>query len=177
MSEASEPTLFQPPPQRAQWRIVLLVAAIAAVILLVGILWLGNPFQPPTAPAPSQPLPPMDAEAETYARSIRFDNFELSRWQNFLGQSVIYLDARVTNSGSRTLRALELTMEFQDPYGRVVLRETLRPIGGGRSALADPRSTPLKPGESRGFRAAFEHLPADWNNAVPQIRVTGLLLE
>lgn len=177
MSDAREPALFQQPPQRGQWRLAFLVVSIAAALLLASVLWLGNPFRPPAAPPPSRPLPPLDAEAQNYVPSIRFDNFELSRWQNFLGQSVIYLDARVTNGGGRTIRVLELTMEFQDAYNRVVLRETLRPIGGGRPSLADPRSAPLHPGESRGFRAAFEHLPVDWNNAVPQIRVTGLLLE
>ena len=168
---------FQVPRQRGQWRLVLLVASIAGLLLLGGILWLGNPFQQPVAPSPSQPLPPMDAETEAFAKAIGLDKLELSRWQNFLGQSVTYLDGRLTNGGARTIRALELTIEFQDPYGQVVLRETFRPIGGGRPSPADPRSAPLKPGESRSFRAAFEHLPPDWNNALPQIRVSGLLLE
>ncbi|MGH9805118.1 MAG: hypothetical protein ACRD4D_08085 [Candidatus Acidiferrales bacterium] len=154
MSDTPPPLPFQTPPERGQWRLVLLVAAIALPIVVLGFFWLGNPFQSATAPA-SQPLPPLDAETVAYARAIGFDQLELSRWQNFLGQSVIYLDGRVTNGGNRSLRALELTIEFLDPYNQVVLRESFRPIGAPRPSPADPRSAPLAPGESRAFRAAF----------------------
>jgi len=177
MSEARQPLPFETPPERGSWRVVLLVLAFSLPLIVLGVLRLGNPFQPPAAPPASQPLPPLDAETEAYAKTFGLDQLELSRWQNFLGQTVTYLDGRVSNGGDRTVRALELTIEFHDPYGQVVLRETFRPIGGGRPSPADPRAAPLPAGESRAFRAAFEHLPADWNQALPRLRVTGLLLE
>ena len=177
MSDAPQPLPFETPPAGGQWRVALLVAAVALPIFAAGYFWLGNPFAPPAAPPSSQPLPPLDAETEAYARSITFGQLELSRWQNFLGQSVTYLDGRVTNGGNRSIRALELTLEFLDPYGQVVLRETFRPVGGVRASPAGPRAEPLGPGESGDFRAAFEHLPADWNQAMPRLRISGLLLE
>jgi hypothetical protein len=177
MSEAPQPLRFETPPERGSWRVVLLVLAFSIPLLVLGWLRLGNPFAPPAVPAAVGPLPPLDAETEAYARGIVFDQLELSRWQNFLGQSVTYLDGRVTNGGDRTIRALELTLEFQDPYGQLVLREVFRPIGGRRALPADPRFAPLPPGQSREFRAAFEYLPADWNQALPKLRITGLVLE
>ena len=177
MSDAPQPLRFETPPERGQWRIVLVALSFSLPLLVIGLLRLGNPFQPATAPSASQPLPPLNAETEAYAKTIGLDRLELSRWQNFLGQSVTYLDGRVNNGGARSVRALELTIEFLDPYGQVVLREKFRPIGSGRPSPADPRSAPRPAGENRDFRAACEHLPADWNNALPLLRITGLLLE
>ena len=174
--EAQIPT-FEPEREPGGWRLPLLAAALVGAVLLGGLLWLRRPVGEATQPAASQPLPPLDASTETYLATIGFSGLELSRWQNFLGQSVTYLDGTLTNSGPRTILALEVTIEFQDIYGRVVLREKCRPIGGGRPAAVGQPAGPLGPGASRHFRAGFEHLPADWNRALPRLRVSGLLLD
>jgi hypothetical protein len=54
-------------------------------------------------------------------------------------------------------------MEFADILGQVVLRETARPV--------NPQTPPLKSGETRAFQVSFEHMPLDWNQAPPRIRV------
>lgn len=174
-AEVQVPT-FQTGREPGGWRLPLLVAALAGGAVLGGILWLGSPFQE-APPASSQPLPPLDASTEAYVQAISVSELELSRWQNFLGQTVTYLDATLTNSGPRTILALELTIEFQDLYGQVVLREKFRPVGGRRPSAFVLGGGPLGPGTSRRFRAGFEHLPADWNRALPQVRVSGLLLK
>lgn len=159
------------------WQLPLLVAAMLGVGVLAGIFWLGRPAsEAPAPPVPPQ-LPPLSAEAKTYLSQIEISPPQLSRWQNYLGQTVTYLDATLSNRGPRTLLALELTIEFHDAYRRVVLRETLRPIGASRISPADRRSVPLPPGQTRAFRASFEHIPADWDGLPPQIRITGLLLQ
>ena len=103
-------------------------------------------------------------QVSAYAERIEIADLALSRWQNFLGQEVIYLDATLTNHGDRTLRALELTIEFRDVLNQVVLRETLRPVGGVPTAQSTP---PLPPGQTRDFRASFDSLPKDWNRPPP----------
>jgi hypothetical protein len=85
----------------------------------------------------------------------------MSAAENFLGHTVTYLDAQVTNQGAKAVRQLELELVFVDMLNQVVLRETARPV-----TLRGPA---LQPGQTRAFRVSFEHMPADWNQAPPTI--------
>ncbi len=85
----------------------------------------------------------------------------MSAAENFLGHTVTYLDAQVTNQGTRAVRQIELELVFVDMLNQVVLRETARPV-----TLRGPA---LKPGQTRAFQVSFEHMPADWNQAPPTI--------
>lgn len=168
------------PPEVSQgrgWRLRLIVAAVLGLGVLAGILWLGRPGSEPSAPPVPDNLPPLSPEAEAYIGEIEISRLELSRWENLLGQTVTYLDANLTNRGTRSVVALELAIEFLDPYERVVLRDTLRPIGAARPSPTGRPTGPLAPGETRSFRASFEHLPANWNRRPPRTRITGLLLD
>jgi len=156
------------------WRTPLLVAILIGLGGLAALLWLGRPGTEPAPPAPDR-LPPLSSEAEAYLPQIEIGPLELSRWQNFLGQQVTYLDLTLVNRGPRRVTAVELTVEFLDPYQAVVLREGVRPVGG-RSLPGISRG-PLASGESRAVRIAFEHLPADWNRRPPRVRITALLFE
>ncbi len=104
------------------------------------------------------------AKENVYLASVVLSDPRLSAAQNFLGDTVTYLDAQVTNRGDRLVRGLEVAVEFQDALHQVVLRE--------RSSPVSVRTQPLKPGETRSFRLTFEHLPADWNGALPAMKVT-----
>lgn len=157
------------------WRLPLLIAAVVGLGVVGGIVWLGRPGPGPSAPVPAE-LPPLNPETQAYLSQIELGGLGLSRWQNFLGMQVTYLDLRVVNHGPRAVVALELTIEFLDPFQRVVLRETLRPLEGSRPSPLGQPAGPLGPGESRGVRASFEHIPADWDGRPPRVRVTGLLL-
>lgn len=85
----------------------------------------------------------------------------MSAAENFLGGTVTYLDAWVTNKGPKVVRRLEVELKFVDTLGQVVLRDIARPI--------TVRTPPLKPGETRPFRISFDRMPADWNQAPPAI--------
>jgi hypothetical protein len=98
-------------------------------------------------------------EQQAYFRQLEFTDVHMSAAENFLGASVTYLDARVTNKGTKTVRRLDLDLTFVDTLNQVVLRERAHPV--------TRRKPPLKPGESRAFRVTFEHMPADWNQAAP----------
>jgi hypothetical protein len=170
----------EPAPLHAEnpaggWRTPLLVAVLVGLGGLAAFFWLGRPGAEPAAPPVPDHLPPLSSEADAYLPQIELGPLELSRWQNFLGQQVTYLDLTLANRGRRRVIAVELTVEFLDPYQAVVLRENVRPVGG--RSLPGIRRGPLAPGESRPVRIAFEHLPADWDRRPPRVRVTGLLLD
>ncbi len=169
------PPLYEE-PAKTGWRLPVLVAAVLGLLMLAAIFWLGRPASQPTVPPAPVHLPPLDQEGRAYAEKIEIAGLALSRWQNFLGQDVTYLDATLTNHGDRTLRAVELTIEFRDVLNQVVLRETLRPIGVPSGAPTARTTPPLPPGETRDFRDRFDSLPKDWNRSPPTVRVSALLL-
>jgi len=158
--------------------IPLVVAGVLGIVLLLGILWLGRPESERGAPPVPAKLPPLADEAVRYAEeNIELGPVSLSRWQNFLGQVVTYVDGTVKNTGTWRVVALELTLEFHDIFGQVVLRETVRPVGEAPGRPRTRLSVPIEPGESRAYRVPLEHIPAEWNYGAPHIRVTGLLLQ
>jgi hypothetical protein len=100
-------------------------------------------------------------EQKAYFHLLEFTDLHMSVAQNFLGDNVTYLDARVKNAGTKTVRRLDLDLTFVDTLSQVILRERAYPVS--------LRTSPLKPGESRAFRVSFEHIPIDWNQAAPAI--------
>jgi len=155
-------------------RLPLAIAAALGVAVLAALLWL---YMRPPAPVPGgpPPLPPMTAEAEAYLTQVKLAGPAISRWENFLGQEVTYVDFVITNRGPRPVAALELTIEFRDREGRVALAERLQPIGP-HSPRGQFRRR-LGSGQSAEFRAGFEELPAAWDKLPPRGRITGLVLE
>ncbi len=143
------------------------LAGLAAVVLaLAATLLLTR--NPKTAGTTADRLPMGSAE-QAYARNVRFVDLRMSRAANFLNQQVTFLFGSLSNEGTRSIRDIEVTVEFLDSFNRVVLRE--------RQRLWSSRAGPLRPGDVRQFQLGFEHIPADWNHQYPSIRVTGLLLE
>jgi hypothetical protein len=104
----------------------------------------------------------MTAEQQAYLSSITFSDFHMSAANNFLGNTVTYLDGTITNQGAKPVRTLDVDLVFVDTLNQIVLKETVHP-------LAD-RTSPLAPGQSFGFRATFEHIPVDWNQAAPEAK-------
>jgi len=134
---------------------ILVAGAVLAVVVAVLVLLIRPQSQP------SRAVASLSEEQKAYLQQIVVTDARMSAAENFLGHTVIYLDARVTNKGPREIRNLELELAFVDTLHQVVLRETVRPITS--------RTAPLKPGETRAFQVSFEHLPLEWNQAPPAI--------
>lgn len=133
----------------------------ARYTIVLGVLWvvggtlLGtgcSQFVHRSKPAPSK-------DEETYLQAITLTDARMSAAQNFLGDTVTYIDARVTNRGSQLVRRLDIQLEFHDLLKQVVLRE--------KAHVVSLRTQPLKAGEARSFRITFEHLPTDWDGLPP----------
>jgi hypothetical protein len=145
-----------------------LAAGVIVVLLLIGGVFLITRFSHPAKRAAEQRLP-FGAEEQAYAEHIHFLNLQLSQATNFLNQEFTYVNGEIANDGARTIRALEITLEFHDPFGQVILRETQRVIA--------PDAAPLLGGQHRNLQVTLEHIPVEWNKQFPNIRVTGLVLE
>jgi hypothetical protein len=153
-------------PDRGPFNFALLVAAAAVIIVLAGFyLWPGR--QSPSRGGMQEIHPPFAAAERAYASKIKIENLALSRAANFLNQEVTILTGELVNTGERTLREVELTVEFYDDMNQIALRESRLAVNSG--------SPPLGPGERRSFEVSFEHIPTSWNMQQPVVRVTGLL--
>jgi hypothetical protein len=154
------------PPERGPFSFALMVAAAGLVIVLAGFyLWPGR--QSPSRAGSQQVHPPFGPEERAYAAKIAIENLALSRAENFLNQEVTILAGDLVNTGDRSLREIELTVEFSDDMNQIALRE---------SRLALTSASPAQePGERRPFDVSFEHIPTSWNMQLPTVRVSGLL--
>ena len=133
---------------------VLLAGVVAAVLLVQRPPLSGTASAIAAGQVPS-------LEQKAYFGSLEFSDLHMSAAENFLGNTVTYLDGRVGNQGTKTLRRLDVELDFVDTLNQVVLRETAHPLTN--------RAAPLRPGEARPFRVTFEHMPVDWNQAPPTI--------
>jgi hypothetical protein len=147
---------------------VAFLAGLVIVGLLVGGAVLLSRFSSPAGPEKVKPLP-MGPSEQNYAPQIHFLEPKMSRAANFLNQEVTYIFGTIENDGNRRVRQIEITLEFHDPFGQVILRDAQR--------LFPPNAEPLAPGERHDFQVPYESIPAQWNNVYPSIRVTGLALD
>lgn len=153
--------------EKSRTPIVLLVGA-AAALLLIGVFYLIGRLTPAPTRAVEQPLPMGPAE-EAYLPQIGFLEPKVARAANFLNQEVTFVFGTVLNNGPRPIRQIEVTLEFHDPFNQVVLRDKQRLFGAN--------AVPLPPHDRRDFQLGYETLPAQWNQAYPTVRITGLLLQ
>jgi hypothetical protein len=145
-------------------------AAGAVVILLViaGFILLTRATRS-HGPGGTDKLP-FDSAAQAYAQRIHFADLQLSQSSNLLNQEFLYVNGTMSNDGDRTVRAIEVTVEFHDPFNQVILRDNQQ--------LILPPAGPLPAGQTRDFQITIlEHLPSEWNQQYPSIHVTGLILE
>ncbi|MGH9679024.1 MAG: hypothetical protein ACRD4Y_03670, partial [Candidatus Acidiferrales bacterium] len=103
------------------------------------------------------------------AQNIHFLEPKMGRAANFLNQEVTFIFGTLENGGNREVKQIEITLEFHDPFNQVILRD--------RQRLFLPNAPPLLPGQQRDFQVSYEHIPPQWNNGYPSIRITGLLFK
>jgi len=145
------------------------LAGLVVVSIIVIVFVVVTHSDKPAQRAP-QPKLPFTAEAQSYAGNIHFNNLALSESDNMLGEKFTYLNGVISNDGPRTIQAMEVLIEFHDPFNQVILREAHR--------LISAPAAPLGPKQQREFSITFlEQLPAEWNQQYPTIRVTGLVLQ
>jgi hypothetical protein len=143
------------PEGRSNLKYFIIAAVVVLILLAIAIVASRAPSGNSSAAAELTP------EQKDYLANIGFAGAKMSAATNFLGQRVIYLDAQISNRGTRVVTQVETKMEFTDLLGQVILREN--------NKIFPPASLPLKPGETRDFQIFFDRIPSDWNQAPPRI--------
>jgi hypothetical protein len=145
-------------PRNSSFVVWVIVAAAAIAALASGYVFLHR------AAVSSSGTAEPTAEEKAYASQISVADAKMSIAQNYIGDSIYFLDAKITNHGDKPVSSVQLQLEYTDMLGQVVLRDDARPV--------TPREAPLKPGITRPFRVSYDHMPADWNQAPPRVTVT-----
>ncbi len=138
------------------------LAGVIFVAVVLAVLFLLSGRQ--QAPEPPQPL---TEEALAYSSQVLLTDMRMSAEANFLGQEIVYLDGKITNHGSKTVRQLVVRLFFYDVLSQVVLKEDHEVL----------RSAPLTPGEARNFQLRMDRLPASWNRGAPQWQLISLEIQ
>ena len=146
--------------------VIYIVGGIVLCAILAFAFFLSRSHQ--GAGANAKPLPITD-EDRAYLDHIHISNAQMSRSTNFLNQEFTYVTGTVSNDGNRNLQALEITLEFHDPFNQLILRE--------RNQIVPASGPGLAPGQQRDFQITLEHIPSEWNQQYPTLRLTGMLLK
>lgn len=153
--------------ERSRLPIAFAAGLIIVAILFGGIFLLTRKIHS-NSPAAAPNLPFGSAE-QAYAERIHFTDLKMAKASNFLNQEFTYVAGTMANEGVRDIKAMDVTVEFRDPFKQIILKDTEHLIG--------PDTGVLSAGQRGTFQFSVEHLPAEWNHEYPIIRVTGLVLE
>lgn len=139
--------------------LVIAAAGVAAALLLMR----GGPRQTPA------PVLTPEARAYVHAGYLNLSEVNMSAKQNFAQQTLVEVTGRITNTGNRMLKQIDLNCVFRDPSGRVVLRD--------RVSIVKESLGGLKPGETKDFRLPFDTIPESWNQVLPELVIAQILFE
>lgn len=145
-------------------RVALWMGGAAGLALLFGLFWWGHR----AGPAARGPSTGGEQRERSCAQQLAFEDFQLSRAENFLQQEVTYVSGSVTNHSDCVIQNIALRLVFRDAAGRPVREEVRWALG------VNP--LPLHPQERRAFQIGFEGLPESWNLEMPEISVVRLVL-
>src|SRR5579872_5237617 len=121
------------------------MALRGAALLSLAVLLPGCGHKPAAEEPPS-------AEAKAYVSNLKLSEVAMKATENYAGGVVTEIEGKITNAGNKTVDYAAVACIFHDSLNQMVLRE--------RVAIV---KTPLKPGETRGFRLPFDNIPESWN--------------
>ncbi len=109
---------------------------------------------------------------------LQFTNMQLTMAPT---GGALNLDGQVMNTGTRPIIGAELQLTFRDASGRILGSATAPMIGmtkQGSSLVRDDFSKDaLKPNDARPFRVTVNQVPAQWNHALPEMKVLTVAAE
>ena len=114
-------------------------------------------------PTPALTLTP---DANAYVRNLQLSDVTMRATANYMKQTVVEIEGKITNAGDRPIDLIEIYCQFYDSYQQLVLRQRLPIIGAKMGGL--------RPGETKSFRLPFDDLPESWNQSMPQLRIAAV---
>jgi len=116
--------------------------------------------------------------SDPYIAKLQVSNLHMATAQNFAGGSVTYIDGTIANAGDKRVTAASVHVTFKNSLGEMVDESTLPVmVVQPDTPIVDygpMERAPLPPGQSRDFRLTLEHISADWNGQIPEVKVVAV---
>ena len=114
-------------------------------------------------------------QQDPYLSKLQISKLHMATAENFAGGSVTYILGSVANAGDKKLTGARVQVFFKNSLGEVAQKETL-PLtvllpNSPYVDYAPLDRAPLGGGQQRDFRLTLEHVTADWDGQVPQIKI------
>ena len=108
-------------------------------------------------------------EAKQYLPHLDLSDVQMEAKESFLGHTIVSIEGKISNLGERTVRIVEVTCVFRDPY--------LIELGRQAVVIVSSQGGVLDPGQTRPFRIAFDAVPQGWNQIMPNLYIAQILFE
>jgi hypothetical protein len=117
-------------------------------------------------------------QANPYTTKLLISNLHMATAENFAGGTVTYIEGNVANTGDRRLTDARVEVLFKNSLGEVSQKEQLPLMVLLPNApyvdYGPLDRAPLAAGQARGFRLTLEHITADWDGQIPQVKVVSV---
>jgi len=162
---ADEPFSPGGPEQESRNWTPMVVGAVLVVVAIALIVIFTRNKTTPTRPDP-------------YTARLQISNLRMATAQNFAGGSVTYIEGTLTNTGDKKVTGARMEVVFKNSLGELVQDEVLPVMvvqpGTPIVDYGPIDRAPLGPGQSRDVRLTLEHITADWNGQIPQVKVVSV---
>ena len=141
--------------------LVIVLVVAGAIVMLSKTIHVSKPTTIPTMPF-GQP-------EQAYAARVQLHDIHLARSSNLLNQQFTYVSGTLVNNGDRTIAGVTLTVDFLDSDSKVALHDS--------EPVINSSDQPVIGGSSRDFTMTIEKFPDTWNQEMPALKITGLVLK
>jgi hypothetical protein len=157
------------PVQQEEKRSVLPMAIGAVVVaVIIAVLVFATRAGKPSA-----------GQSDPNTAKLQISDLHMATAQNFAGNSVTYIEGKISNRTGHKVTAARVEVLFKNSIGEIAQDEKSLPVTVllPNTPYVDYGTidrAPLGPGQSRDFRLTLEHVSADWDGQVPQVKVVSV---
>src|ERR1700682_2306511 len=157
-----QPTPVEQVQDHRNWMPMAIGAAVVLVVLGALILFSGRPSSQANTNSP-------------YLVKMQVSGVHMARAETLGGTSLTYVEGKITNNGDRKITAAREEVVFKNSLGEIAQKDALVvTVLLREQPYADYGpldQAPLAPGQTRDFRLILEHVTADWDGQMPQVKV------
>jgi len=156
------------PREERNWLPMAIAVAVVVIAVVLAVVVLGRGRHRLDVVAPNAPQ-------AAYASSLSITDLALSQSSNLAGSQLLYIEGRIRNTGASTVTGVVVQVLFRN-YAQEVAQNVTQQLLLIRTRqpyidMQPIAAAPIRPGEARSFRLAFDSVNPQWDGAYPAIRI------